>query len=130
LRLVGLMTIGAAGGGEEDFAALRGARERLVNVLPDDGVWGEEDAGAGAGAGAGADVEVDGLGEGEEEGASGGRGTGRGSGRRRILLSMGMSNDFELAVRAGADVVRVGMGIFGARPPKKELEGASAAEQA
>jgi PLP dependent protein len=34
-------------------------------------------------------------------------------------LSMGMSHDFEMALRAGADVVRVGTGIFGARPPKQ-----------
>jgi len=34
---------------------------------------------------------------------------------------MGMSHDFELALGAGADVVRVGTGIFGARPPKKGL---------
>jgi len=105
LRLVGLMTIGAAGGGEEDFAALREARDRVVRALPDDGVWGED--------------------EGEGEGASGGRGS-RSRSRRRLLLSMGMSNDFELALRAGADIVRVGTGIFGARPPKK---GAPSAEQ-
>ncbi|KAI9508431.1 hypothetical protein F5148DRAFT_979802 [Russula earlei] len=86
LRLVGLMTIGAAGGGEEDFAKLRGARDRLARVLPDDGVWGE----------------------GEGEGAGGGRGG-------RLLLSMGMSDDFELALNAGADIVRVGTGIFGSR---------------
>jgi PLP dependent protein len=30
-----------------------------------------------------------------------------------------MSHDFEMALRAGADVVRVGTGIFGARPPKQ-----------
>jgi uncharacterized pyridoxal phosphate-containing UPF0001 family protein len=31
-------------------------------------------------------------------------------------LSMGMSADFEIAVRAGATHVRVGTAIFGARP--------------
>ncbi len=31
-------------------------------------------------------------------------------------LSMGMSDDFETAVRQGATVVRVGSAIFGARP--------------
>ena len=31
-------------------------------------------------------------------------------------LSMGMSGDFELAIAEGADVVRVGQAIFGARP--------------
>jgi PLP dependent protein len=33
-------------------------------------------------------------------------------------LSMGMSNDFEVAVEEGATLVRVGTAIFGARPPK------------
>ena len=32
-------------------------------------------------------------------------------------LSMGMSGDYEIAVRFGATLVRVGTGIFGARPP-------------
>lgn len=32
------------------------------------------------------------------------------------LLSMGMSGDFETAIEEGADVVRVGQAIFGARP--------------
>jgi hypothetical protein len=32
------------------------------------------------------------------------------------LLSMGMSSDFELAIRHGATHVRVGSAIFGARP--------------
>lgn len=91
LRLVGLMTIGRPGGGEEDFVALREARDRLVRVLPDhDDVWSEDVGGADT------------------------HGRGRG-----LLLSMGMSHDFELALGAGADVVRVGTGIFGARPPKK-----------
>ena len=31
-------------------------------------------------------------------------------------LSMGMSGDFEIAIEEGADVVRVGQAIFGARP--------------
>ncbi len=31
-------------------------------------------------------------------------------------LSMGMSDDFEMAIRAGATMVRVGSAIFGARP--------------
>nr|WP_241698449.1 YggS family pyridoxal phosphate-dependent enzyme [Flaviflexus huanghaiensis] len=31
-------------------------------------------------------------------------------------LSMGMSGDFEIAIEEGADVVRVGQSIFGARP--------------
>jgi len=33
----------------------------------------------------------------------------------RLLLSMGMSSDFEPAIRAGSDIVRVGTGIFGTR---------------
>jgi len=94
LRLVGLMTIGAPDGGEEDFVALKGARDRLVRALSDDAVWGE----------------------GEDEDDQEGR-----RGVRRLLLSMGMSHDFELALQAGADIVRVGTGIFGARPPKKGL---------
>jgi uncharacterized pyridoxal phosphate-containing UPF0001 family protein len=93
LRLVGLMTIGAAGAGERDFVVLREARDRLVRALPADGVWGE-------------DVEME-VGDGVE--APG----------KRLLLSMGMSDDFELALGAGSDIVRVGTGIFGARPQKK-----------
>ncbi|KAH9942728.1 hypothetical protein B0H21DRAFT_696108 [Amylocystis lapponica] len=38
----------------------------------------------------------------------------------RLLLSMGMSSDFEAALAAGSDVVRVGTGIFGARHRKGE----------
>lgn len=33
------------------------------------------------------------------------------------VLSMGMSNDFELAIAAGATEVRIGSAAFGARPP-------------
>lgn len=33
-------------------------------------------------------------------------------------LSMGMSNDYALAIQEGATIVRVGSAIFGARPPK------------
>jgi pyridoxal phosphate enzyme (YggS family) len=35
-----------------------------------------------------------------------------------FVLSMGMSGDFETAVRSGSNSVRVGSLIFGARPPK------------
>lgn len=35
-----------------------------------------------------------------------------------LQLSMGMSNDFEEAIRQGSTSVRVGSSIFGARPPK------------
>jgi pyridoxal phosphate enzyme (YggS family) len=34
-------------------------------------------------------------------------------------LSMGMSGDFELAIAHGATTVRVGQGLFGARPPAR-----------
>ena len=37
----------------------------------------------------------------------------------RLLLSMGMSNDFEAALKSGSDIVRVGTGIFGQRAAKK-----------
>jgi uncharacterized pyridoxal phosphate-containing UPF0001 family protein len=40
-------------------------------------------------------------------------------GSGRLLLSMGMSSDFETALKAGGDIVRVGTGIFGARAQKK-----------
>ncbi|KAI0661772.1 hypothetical protein C8Q70DRAFT_910363 [Cubamyces menziesii] len=40
----------------------------------------------------------------------------------RLLLSMGMSSDFEAALAAGSDIVRVGTGIFGARPKKEEVK--------
>jgi pyridoxal phosphate enzyme (YggS family) len=33
----------------------------------------------------------------------------------RLILSMGMSGDFEAALKAGSDIVRVGTGIFGQR---------------
>ncbi|KAL5525568.1 hypothetical protein ACEPAG_6904 [Sanghuangporus baumii] len=38
----------------------------------------------------------------------------------RLLLSMGMSSDFEAAIKAGSDIVRVGTGIFGQRHLKGE----------
>jgi uncharacterized pyridoxal phosphate-containing UPF0001 family protein len=39
-----------------------------------------------------------------------------------LVLSMGMSSDFEDALHAGSDMVRVGTGIFGARPKKEEVK--------
>jgi PLP dependent protein len=36
----------------------------------------------------------------------------------RLLLSMGMSSDFEAALKSGSDIVRVGTGIFGQRAKK------------
>lgn len=41
-----------------------------------------------------------------------------GSGHPLPELSMGMSNDFEVAVEEGASLVRLGRVIFGERPPK------------
>lgn len=38
----------------------------------------------------------------------------------RLMLSMGMSSDFEAALKAGSDIVRVGTGIFGERHRKGE----------
>jgi len=35
-----------------------------------------------------------------------------------LLLSMGMSSDFEAALKSGSDIVRVGTGIFGQRAKK------------
>lgn len=35
-----------------------------------------------------------------------------------LELSMGMSSDFESAIKVGSDSVRVGTSIFGARPPR------------
>lgn len=39
-----------------------------------------------------------------------------------VELSMGMSADFESAIRCGSDEVRVGSTIFGERPPKKDAK--------
>lgn len=38
----------------------------------------------------------------------------------KLELSMGMSSDFEGAIAMGSDEVRVGTGIFGERPPRKD----------
>jgi uncharacterized pyridoxal phosphate-containing UPF0001 family protein len=38
-----------------------------------------------------------------------------------VELSMGMSDDFEVAVRAGSTNVRVGSKIFGQRPAKEAI---------
>jgi uncharacterized pyridoxal phosphate-containing UPF0001 family protein len=35
-------------------------------------------------------------------------------------LSMGMSNDYEVAVEEGATLVRIGTGLFGPRPSKQK----------
>ncbi|KAF8843790.1 hypothetical protein BDN67DRAFT_896559 [Paxillus ammoniavirescens] len=39
----------------------------------------------------------------------------------KLVLSMGMSSDFEAALKAGSDIVRVGTGIFGVRHKKGEV---------
>ena len=39
-----------------------------------------------------------------------------------VELSMGMSDDFEVAVRMGSTNVRVGSKIFGQRPTKETKE--------
>ncbi|KAA1476211.1 hypothetical protein DENSPDRAFT_884155 [Dentipellis sp. KUC8613] len=39
----------------------------------------------------------------------------------RLLISMGMSSDFEAALAAGSDIVRVGTGVFGERHLKGEV---------
>lgn len=39
-----------------------------------------------------------------------------------LELSMGMSSDFEAAIRQGSNEVRVGTTIFGERPPKKDAK--------
>lgn len=39
---------------------------------------------------------------------------------KNVELSMGMSDDFEVAIRMGSTNVRVGSKIFGQRPPKEE----------
>jgi PLP dependent protein len=40
--------------------------------------------------------------------------------RGKLLLSMGMSSDFEVALKTGSDIVRVGTGVFGQRHLKGE----------
>jgi len=54
----------------------------------------------------------------EETLGEGGRAKWGEEGSGRLILSMGMSSDFETALKAGSDIVRVGTGIFGARPKK------------
>jgi pyridoxal phosphate enzyme (YggS family) len=41
---------------------------------------------------------------------------------QELELSMGMSSDFEAAIRQGSDEVRVGTTIFGDRPAKKDAK--------
>lgn len=42
--------------------------------------------------------------------------------QQELELSMGMSEDFESAIRCGSNEVRVGSTIFGERPPKKDAQ--------
>ncbi|TDL25522.1 hypothetical protein BD410DRAFT_813305 [Rickenella mellea] len=99
LRLQGLMTIGAldaslaAASGDEnaDFIRLRETRDALESLLLEGGD-GQRTWGNDAANESGPHLE----------------------------LSMGMSSDFEAALMAGSDVVRVGTGIFGARPTMVE----------
>ena len=42
--------------------------------------------------------------------------------QKELELSMGMSEDFESAIRCGSDEVRVGSTIFGERPAKKDAQ--------
>jgi len=46
-----------------------------------------------------------------------------------LELSMGMSQDFEEAIRQGSDEVRVGSNIFGERPPKGDDKAKSQVEE-
>ncbi len=45
-----------------------------------------------------------------------------GVGKEELELSMGMSEDFESAIRCGSNEVRVGSTIFGERPAKKDAK--------
>lgn len=42
---------------------------------------------------------------------------------RLTELSMGMSNDFDVAIEEGATIIRVGTALFGARPPRGAAAG-------
>lgn len=98
LRLLGLMTVGRLVGTAEEarptFARLRELSERLR-------------AGSGAGA-AGSGAAGSGA---AGAGAAGSVGSALGPG-----LSMGMTNDYAVAVEEGATLVRIGREIFGERP--------------
>lgn len=53
---------------------------------------------------------------------TGKEGNGEGEEAEELELSMGMSEDFESAIRCGSDEVRVGSTIFGQRPAKQEAK--------
>ncbi|KAI0775144.1 hypothetical protein BD413DRAFT_471902 [Trametes elegans] len=99
LRLQGLMTIGALA---ESLAAAEKPNEDFARLVA------TRDALHAALAHAGFPPEGGRWGEGG-----------------RLLLSMGMSSDFEAALAAGSDIVRVGTGIFGSRPKKEEVKAAA-----
>jgi pyridoxal phosphate enzyme (YggS family) len=44
-------------------------------------------------------------------------------GKKLPVLSMGMSNDFEVAIEEGATEVRIGTALFGARPMRRDAAG-------
>lgn len=123
LKLQGLMTIGAIarsqqvaavandkegeggeggeseGGENEDFVTLRNVRDRVVKELRGgNNTHSHQHKG-----GDGEDGE-----EGEEE--------------LELELSMGMSSDFESAIRCGSNEVRVGSTIFGERPARQDAK--------
>ncbi|THG94843.1 hypothetical protein EW145_g8066 [Phellinidium pouzarii] len=97
LRLQGLMTIGSLAeslsGAEENVEAamLRNTRDRLEQQLRD--AFPDHNSKTGSS-------------------MWGDKG--------RLLLSMGMSSDFEAALRTGSDIVRIGTSIFGERHRKGE----------
>lgn len=119
LHLQGVMTIGAASNSKAssdnllsdgqpaeeiakeacklnpDFARLTETRRNLVKVLRNDS-------------------EVQKCSERYSELLQGSQDTGG------LELSMGMSNDLEVAIRAGSDNVRVGTDCFGIRPPSRD----------
>lgn len=113
LRLRGLMTIGAIARstavacGEEkenqDFKILCEERERLEKYLRGEGdaeEWCKR-------WGIGADSERTGAAISDTN-------------SKMLEISMGMSNDFEVAIEMGSDEVRVGSTIFGQRPPREK----------
>ena len=113
LRLVGLMTIGKLGSvAQEYFDRLADERGRVLAAFCEAGISAER---FGPLPGDGADcVPSHGVPNASESGGAGGS-TGDGGGAGRLELSMGMSGDYELAVRCGSTNVRIGSSIFGAR---------------
>lgn len=108
LHLSGLMTIGAIGrsaavahGGESynpDFRVLQEERDRLENSLRNENDAEEWQSRWGA------EIHVE-----ENENVK------QNHQYKRLEMSMGMSDDFELAIEMGSNEVRVGSTIFGPR---------------